>query len=96
MISIALKSTLRSKPVGSRRHFLQTRIIIKPKARSTTVLWLELRRMHHSNLNICKHLLELFMKRFVLNRRFAGIRFALRFRLGGIGRHSVWVVTAGT
>ena len=33
------------------------------------------------------------MKCFVLTCRFAGIRFALWFRLSGIGRHRVWVVS---
>jgi hypothetical protein len=48
--------------------------------------------MYHSSFSICTHLLELFVKCFVLNRGFAGVRLSLWFSLGCISRYRVWVV----
>lgn len=94
MVSVAISR--QAVPAGrSQQHVLQARVIIKSKARSASVLRLALRRMYHSSFSISTHLFELFMKGLVLNRGFAGVRFALWYRLGCISRYSVWVVLLG-
>jgi hypothetical protein len=53
--------------VDFQQHVLQTRVIIKLKARSTPVHWLAIRRMYYSGLSIGSHLIKLFVKSLILD-----------------------------